>query len=119
MQLNETKRAGTADLLGPPEQEHDDVKARIGDVPLLPPDEARALQDRWAECQGSFVDEPRDSVQAADELVAEVMQKLARQFADSRKALEEQWSRGDNVSTEDLRIALQRYRDFFNRLLAV
>ena len=86
--------------------------------PLLDQSETGEYRQRWEECQRSFVDEPRDSVKAADELVAEVMQKLASQFADTRSSLEQQWDRGDNVSTEDLRLALQRYRDFFNRLLA-
>ena len=44
---------------------------------------------------------------------------LARSFNEARSSLEEQWSRGDDVSTEDLRITLQRYRSFFERLLEV
>ena len=86
--------------------------------PLLGEQESGKFRERWEECQRSFVDEPRDSVKQADELVAEVMQKLARQFAETRSGLERQWDRGSDVSTEDLRVALQRYRDFFNRLLA-
>jgi hypothetical protein len=31
--------------------------------------------------------------------------------------LEKRWGQGDSVSTEDLRLALQRYRSFFDRLL--
>jgi hypothetical protein len=88
------------------------------DGPLLRDSDTSGYRERWEECQRSFVDEPRDSVKAADELVAEVMQQLASQFASTRSSLERQWDRGDNVSTEDLRMALQRYRDFFNRLLA-
>jgi hypothetical protein len=86
--------------------------------PLLGDADTGQFRERWEDCQRSFVDEPRESVKAADELVAEVMQKLAGQFAETRSSLERQWDRGDNVSTEDLRIALQRYRDFFHRLLA-
>ena len=67
--------------------------------------------------QAGFVDSPRHSVQQADELVAAVMQRLADGFAEERSLLERQWDRGDNVSTEDLRVALQRYRAFFGRLL--
>jgi hypothetical protein len=63
------------------------------------------------------VDEPRRTVEAADKLVASVMQRLAEGFANERSSLEKQWDRGDNVSTEDLRVALQRYRSFFDRLL--
>jgi len=63
------------------------------------------------------VDEPRRAVQQADSLVAEVMKRLAESFAKERGALESQWDRGDNVTTEDLRLALQRYRSFFDRLL--
>jgi len=63
------------------------------------------------------VDEPRQTVAEADKLVAVVMQRLAEGFANERSGLEKQWDRGDNVSTEDLRVALQRYRSFFDRLL--
>ena len=65
------------------------------------------------------MDEPRAAVQMADELVAEAIQKLAESFAGERNRLEQQWDRGDNVSTEDLRVALQKYRSFFRRLLSV
>jgi hypothetical protein len=69
--------------------------------------------------QTGFVDDPRQSVQQADALVGEVMQRLADMFAHERERLEGQWSRGDDVSTEDLRQALRRYRSFFDRLLAL
>jgi hypothetical protein len=64
------------------------------------------------------VDEPRKAVEEADKLVASVMKRLAEGFANERSKLEKQWDRGDNVSTEDLRVALQRYRSFFDRLLS-
>ena len=86
--------------------------------PLLPQEEAGKFQSRWADLQTSFVDEPRRSVQEGDSLVAELMQRLASSFAEERQALEAQWDRGDDVSTEDLRVALQRYRSFFDRLLS-
>jgi hypothetical protein len=86
--------------------------------PLLPQDEAGEFQSRWADLQTNFVDEPRRSVQEGDSLVAELMQRLANSFAEERQNLESQWDRGDDVSTEDLRIALQRYRSFFDRLLS-
>ena len=87
--------------------------------PLFPAGEATTFRTRWIEAQTSFVDEPRHAVEQADGLVAEMMQRLARVFADERSQLEEQWSRGDDISTEDLRVALQRYRSFFDRLLSV
>jgi hypothetical protein len=86
---------------------------------LLVADETRAFRSRWDAIQTGFVDEPQRSVEQADSLVAEVMKRLAETFADERNKLEGQWSRGDNVSTEDLRIALQRYRSFFDRLLSM
>ena len=67
--------------------------------------------------QVGFVDEPRGSVQEADALVAELMQRLAQTFSDERTSLEAQWEQGADVSTEDLRVAMQRYRSFFDRLL--
>lgn len=86
--------------------------------PLLPQDEAAEFQTRWKALQTSFVDEPRRAVEEGDTLVAELMQRLANSFAEERQSLETQWDRGDDVSTEDLRIALQRYRSFFDRLLS-
>jgi hypothetical protein len=86
--------------------------------PLLPDEEGSGFRERWERIQTSFVDEPRKSVEEADRLVAEVMQRLARSFADERSDLEQQWDRGEDVSTEDLRVSLQRYRAFFARLLA-
>jgi hypothetical protein len=75
------------------------------------------LRTRWSNVQAGFVDEPRRAVQDADKLVATAMERLAEGFANERSTLERQWSSGDQVSTEDLRLALQRYRSFFDRLL--
>jgi hypothetical protein len=86
--------------------------------PLLAADDAEGFRARWTDVQNGFVDAPRQAVEQADELVAEVMQHLARTFADERGRLERHWDRGDEVSTDDLRTALQRYRSFFERLLA-
>jgi hypothetical protein len=86
--------------------------------PLLAEDATSDVRGRWERIQGSFVDEPRRAVEEADTLVAELMQQLADSFAQERQGLEGQWDRGDEVSTEDLRIALQRYRSFFDRLLS-
>jgi hypothetical protein len=86
--------------------------------PLLGTDDAGGFRERWQSIQVSFVDEPRRAVEDADSLVAELMQRLAQTFHDERETLESQWSRGDDVSTEDLRVGLKRYRSFFERLLA-
>ena len=88
-------------------------------TPLFPENEATDFRNRWTEIQAAFVDEPRRAVEQGDALVADVIKRLASSFADERSKLEGQWGRGDNVSTEDLRIALQRYRAFFDRLLSV
>ena len=89
------------------------------EAPLFPPAEAGQMQDQWQEVQAGFVDEPRRAVQQADELVAGAIKRLAQTFADERAQLEGQWDRGDEVSTEDLRVALQKYRTFFGRLLKI
>jgi hypothetical protein len=81
--------------------------------------ELSGFHSRWSEVQAAFVDDPRDCVQKADGLVADVVDQLTAGFAKARSRLEEQWDRGEEVSTEDLRIALKRYREFFERLLAV
>ena len=88
-------------------------------APLLSPGHGNDLQTRWDEIQAGFVDEPRKAVEQADNLVAETMKRLAETFADERAKLEAQWDRGGDVSTEDLRLALRRYRSFFKRLLSV
>lgn len=88
-------------------------------APLFSESEVGGFHSRWSEIQLAFVDEPRQAVEDADNLVASVMKKLAEGFATERAGLEGQWDRGDSVSTEDLRVALQRYRSFFDRLLKV
>ena len=75
------------------------------------------FMSQWQEIQGMFVDEPRRAVERADGLVAEVIKELARSFADERQRLETEWSEGKDVTTEDLRLSLQRYREFFQTLL--
>jgi hypothetical protein len=90
-----------------------------GASPLFAPDEAIAFRARWDDIQVSFVDEPRRCVEQADSLIAETMKRLAEVFAAEREGLERQWDRGDQVSTEDLRLTLRRYRSFFSRLLSV
>jgi hypothetical protein len=96
-----------------PRQAHQD-----GAAPLFPEKDADDFRQRWTGVQTGFVDEPRRAVEQADALVADVMSRLADSFAAERGSLEKQWDRGDNVTTEDLRIALQRYRSFFDRLLS-
>jgi hypothetical protein len=88
-------------------------------VSLFNADEGRGYRARWDAIQTGFVDEPRTAVEQANALVGETMKRLEEVFASERAALEQQWGRGDNVSTEDLRLALKRYRSFFERLLAV
>jgi hypothetical protein len=85
---------------------------------LFPDNELTEFRARWDKTQIGFVDEPRAAVEQADSLVATVVKRIAEQFAAERAELEHQWDRGDNVSTEDLRQALRRYRSFFDRLLA-
>jgi hypothetical protein len=86
-------------------------------MPLFAEPEMVDFRSQWSKLQTGFVDEPRRTVEEADKLVAAVTQRLAEGFANERSGLEKQWDRGDNGSTEDLRIALQRYRSFFDRLL--
>jgi hypothetical protein len=95
------------------------VASREPSEPLFPTEEAHGYRTRWDAVQTGFVDEPRKAVEEADSLVADVMKRLAGAFAEERTTLEQQWSRGDQVSTEELRVALRRYRTFFQRLLDV
>ena len=86
---------------------------------LFPAAETEALRTRWEAIQTGFVDEPRTAVTEADALVAQAVTRLAEIFSEERTTLEKQWDHGDNISTEDLRVALRRYRSFFDRLLSV
>jgi hypothetical protein len=105
--------ASVAQAAGTPTTENGGQRARLLDDSLT--DE---LRRRWTDVQASFVDEPRQAVKQADGLVAQVMKQLAETFAQERSHLEQQWDRGGDVSTEDLRVALRRYRSFFERLLS-
>ena len=114
--------AGTAAKRAPEQTPPPDVPNAAGvqtATPLFEHGETEDFRSRWNNIQVQFVDEPRRSVEQADELVAQTMKRLAEIFAQERERLEQGWDRGDNVSTEDLRIALQRYRSFFDRLLSV
>jgi hypothetical protein len=84
---------------------------------LFPPAEADRFRDQWVQTQGQFVDQPREAVEQADHLVADLMQKLATQFSETRADLERRWDGQEDVSTEDLRVAMTQYRSFFERLL--
>jgi hypothetical protein len=86
--------------------------------PLLPSDRTAGYRGRWDDIQSRFVDDPRSSVEQADTLVLEVVQDLQTTFGSERSSLEAQWQSGEDVQTEDLRVALRRYRSFFDRLLS-
>jgi hypothetical protein len=85
---------------------------------LFADDELTNYRSRWEEIQASFVDEPREAVHQADELVVDLVQRITAGLKEARAGLESQWSEGEEASTEDLRVALTRYRAFFNRLLS-
>jgi len=84
---------------------------------LFGEDEIDRFRDEWRDLQGRFVDDPREAVQGADHLVAEVMKSLATTFTEHKHELEGQWQHGSEAQTEELRLALRRYRTFFNQLL--
>jgi hypothetical protein len=92
---------------------------RSSDETLFAGDDLAELRARWAGVQAAFVDDPKDCVQKADVLVSDLVEQLTTGFTQARSRLEEQWSRGEDASTEDLRLALMHYREFFERLLAV
>jgi hypothetical protein len=104
-------------LVKAPEPKPPESPAVSTPMPLFSESEMGDFRSQWNKLQTGFVDEPRRTVEEADKLVVAVMRRLAEGFANERSGLEKQWDRGDSVSTEDLRIALQRYRSFFDRLL--
>jgi hypothetical protein len=87
--------------------------------PLFEDNEAKQFRTQWLNIQSKFVDDPRASVKQADELVASVLKSVTMGFSDRRVSLESQWNGGEDISTEDLRVALKRYRSFFDRLLTL
>lgn len=87
--------------------------------PLLPSDFTQDLRVRWNPIQAAFVDEPRSAVQQADELVKTAIQRLSESFTRARETLDRQWDHGDDANTEELRLAFQKYRAFFQRILSV
>jgi hypothetical protein len=95
------------------EQQEDSQRVQ----PLVGAEEASQFRSRWDAIQTAFVDDPRRAVEEANQLVDEVTSRVVETFTRGRGALEEQWSRGDEVTTEELRVALQRYRAFFDGLL--
>ncbi len=117
--------AGTATETGmeaqqpQPQQQPSDSAETERSEPLFPASEAEQLRGRWTDIQAGFVDEPRKAVEDADGLVAAAIKRMAETFAEERSRLEAQWDRGDEVSTEDLRVGLRRYRSFFDRILSV
>ncbi|HEX3747755.1 MAG TPA: hypothetical protein VHW09_27655 [Bryobacteraceae bacterium] len=117
----EDEQITTADLAGlnEPQQPLRPAHQDESNGPLLSPDVAQDLRSHWDPIQTAFVDDPRIAVKQADELVAAAMKRLAETFAEQRSRMEQQWDRGDQVSTEDLRLALRKYRNFFQRLIAV
>jgi hypothetical protein len=122
--MTEEQKLTTADIAGRggPAAVDDgkEPTTRDGEVtePLFSSSDADRYRDQWTNVQSEFVDQPREAVEQADRLVADLMQSLAAQFSDTRTGLESQWNDNDDVSTEDLRVAMTRYRSFFERLLS-
>jgi hypothetical protein len=103
----------------PPQMETEPSSEPSTERSLLADNDLSGLRSRWDDVQAAFVDNPKECVQKADILVAEVVEQLTTGFSDARSRLEAQWARGESASTEDLRVALTRYREFFQRLLSV
>jgi hypothetical protein len=120
-QIPTAQREVNRDLKGSV-SENQDAAVRSEDkqlAPLFLPDVAKDFRSRWDAVQISFVDDPRQAVRQADELVAQVMKSLAETFANERAKLGGQADQTDKASTENLRVALRRYRSFFERLLSL
>jgi hypothetical protein len=88
-------------------------------TPLFDEHEVTELRERWQHIQGTFVDDPHASVEQADQLVSTAIQRLTDIFSTEKSNLETAWSRNSDVSTEEMRQALRRYRAFFDRILTI
>jgi len=111
-----TAKADPKELIEP-KHHNGDVTAKL--EPLFAEGVDQDFRNRWREIQTGFVDEPRSAVEQADQLVAQLMQKLAQSFSEQRSTLEKQWEASAKVSTEELRVGFTRYRSFFERLLSI
>jgi len=126
--ITENEKMSTADIAAEANATSTSAQARSmtqpqpaepdGREPLFAPTEAQEMRSRWEQIQAGFVDEPRKAVEQADAHVASAIKRLAEVFAEERNKLERAWDKTDNISTEDLRVALRRYRSFFDRLLS-
>lgn len=117
-----------ADLAAATEDHHDgedrldDAPARVAEddessARLFRPEAAERFRVEWQQIQTRFVDDPKDAVQGADHLLAEVLKSLTGTVAERKHELEGQWHGDSETLTEDLRLALRRYRSFVNQLL--
>jgi hypothetical protein len=88
-------------------------------APLFTREATIDFRSRWDLVQRSFVDNPREAVNAGDELVVQVIETLTETFSTQRSQLESGLQQTDQSSTENLRLALRRYRSFFERLLSI
>ena len=86
---------------------------------FFPPERRQQLKGTWLDIQRAFIDEPKRAVQNADGLVKEILGAVSQRFEGARHSLEVEWNRGEQASTEALRVALQRYRALFDRLLSL
>lgn len=100
-------------------QEQPTQEAEKNEESLFADDQLSGFRSRWNEIQVGFVDDPRQAVEQADALVSDLVEQLTAGFSEARSRLEDQWTQGEEASTEDLRIALTRYRAFFKRLLEI
>lgn len=114
--IADARKSGREDLV---QVEAVPERAERDQTPLFNGESTQDFRAQWQTIQAGFVDEPRASVEQADELVAQIMQRLAQSFSEQRSELEKQWDASEEISTEDLRLALRRYRSFFERLLAI
>jgi hypothetical protein len=109
--MRDIDRASAKDMAREAEEGHAEA--------LFPPAEITRLRAQWTEIQATFVDEPRNAVKSADSLVGDVLKSLSETFSSERSRLEGQWDREGDITTEDFRVALRRYRTFFDRLLSL
>jgi len=82
--------------------------------PLFGQREAEEFHTRWRELAATFVDEPKAAVREAESLVGKLMDELKDHLDEQKRSLS-----GDRTDTEELRIALRRYRSLADQILAV
>jgi hypothetical protein len=87
-------------------------------IAVWPGDHAQEIRDRWRDLQVLFIDEPDEAVAGARSLVTEAVRILTERLLAEQEEFDPARD-NEHPDTETLRVAMRRYREFLNRVLAL